>query len=101
MASCLQGMDFTHSGFLSRSGPGCALARLLLMIRVAHLWPVSVFPPISCYLPFSQSPSTLACKCVVCGTQHNMDLFNLSSAMTLDRNLLPHGKICDTGTQTT
>lgn len=80
-----------------------ALARLLLMIRLVHLWAFSVFPPISCYLSLSQSCSTIACECVVCGTQHNMDLFNPSSAVTLwslDRNLLPHGKICDTGTQT-
>lgn len=102
MTSCLQGMEFGHSSFLSRPGPGWALTRLLLMIRLVHLWPVSVFPPISCYLSLSQRCNIIACKCVVCGTQHNVDLFNPSSAVTLqslDRNFLPHGKICNTGTQ--
>lgn len=96
-------MDFAHSAFLSRPEPGCALARLLLMTRLVHLWPVSVFPPISCYLSLSQSCSIIPCKCVVCGTQHNTIVFNPSSAVTLwslDRNLRPHGKICDAGTQT-
>lgn len=60
MTSCLQGMDFSHSGFLSRPGPDWALARLLLMLRLVHLWAVSVLPPISCYLSLSQSCRAIA-----------------------------------------
>lgn len=86
--------------FSSGLGLAEALARLFLMVKLAHLWPCYCLSThflivLFFFIPFTELQYNCPWACVVCRTRRNTESFHWPSAVTLDRSRLPRGNLCD------